>query len=389
MLAPGEAIGTNLYISGKSWEESGTLPWLYGPPFSHHEQDDINFQITCQPIQGALAIDQCMPGKYFVRGVPAVNRYDATIDWSESDVNSGRVNFELANQTTSYTGVGDEPVSQYYDMGSALRYSLPGADSPLTVRAFSAPGVEIDGSPQRRDLVGVLAPIWSESFSSEQTGVCGLPGSRSQLKYLFEAQYPEEPFSGQVTPPDWVPYFGGKPIGLLPTQATLNAEAYPTGKGSVKLTGTSGLALAGEDLQATVSGQGDLSIREGEGIHLDAASVQLEVKGAISAETPVVDLLCKAATAGTCKLREFESYPVIGGAVKAFNQAAMAKASLDPTLQGSAAFKSVGDKLEWTQSELGASIEGTIALDAAFFNDQLVAKGYGSVFGKAVYFTFR
>lgn len=387
VLDPGISIGVTLYNNGAYWQEiaiSYGYP-SYNPPFSHQIHDNINFQITCQPIQGALSTAECIPGKYFVMDVPVVNRYDATIDWSETGVNSGQVRFDLGSQTTSYSGVGNEPVSQYYDMGSALRYSLLGADSPLTVRAFSGPGVEIDGSPQDRKLVGVIAPIWSNNFSAEQTGNCSIPGSHSQLKYLFEAKYPEEPFSGQVTPPDWVPYFGGKPTGIMATQATLNLEAYPTGQGSVVLTGKSGLAVAGEELKATISGQGDVSIHEGEGIHLDTASVQLEVAGAISAEMPLVDLLCKATTAGTCKLRDFEGYPVIGNAVRAMNQAAIAKASLEPTLRGSAEFKSVGEGLEWNHSEFDTSILGTIALDAAFFNDQLVAKGYGTAFGRAVY----
>lgn len=374
------------YSGGYSLQEfagpNNAQPWT--PSFDHHIETTKDFVISCTPVTGTLRVRECILGLYFVAAVPVSNRYDAKVDWSSTEDVSGEVSFDLAGQTAVYP-ITDDPVSQSYNMGTALSYSLLGSDSPLTVRAFTNSGTELDNSPQIKPLVGLIAPIWLQGFDVQQIGSCAGPGSVSQVTYLFKSSFPEEPLEGQVTPPDWLPYLGGEPLGLQPTQANLNLEFQPAGDGSAKLDGMSGFAVAGQALDVSIAGTGDFIATEGEGLHINSASLELDGTGVINSEEPLVDLVCKATTAGTCPLRALESKPVIGKAVAAFNEAAVVKATVEGGINTTAHFASNGNDLDWNQGTITPHIKERIALVSSLFDDAITGEVYGGGSGSATY----
>lgn len=186
-LVAGQTFGP---IVLASWGTSHKAPPGSAPISNYYRQDNFyeestqDFVVTCQVIEsGPLVVQPCIEGAYFIKDIPVRNRYDAETDWSDSGTN-GTVRFNLNGMSTVYSATPDT-VSQFYDMGSDLNYSLTGTNTPLTVRALNNAGIDIANSPQTRKLVGVTAPTWLEGFRYSQSGSCETSGSKSILKYEF------------------------------------------------------------------------------------------------------------------------------------------------------------------------------------------------------------
>jgi len=333
---------------------------------------DLMVELT---VSDQIRIETCILGKYFIQGVNVENRYDAFVP----DM-SRQVIFRL-NGDDTIVDVSNNPVSTFYDMGEDLIYSIPGVTNLLSARAVDQNGNESE--PAEIDLVGIGWPQWLFfAPDHEQTGDCRT--GTSELTYIWKRQYPEEPFQGQITPPDWVPFLGGSPLGIKDTQATLDIEAKPVGTGSVKVTGESGFEVADQEINGEATGQGDVSISEDAGIQLDAATLALEINGKVEGERPVVDIICKSFTAGTCPLKEAEDWLIIGDLIKLFNEVAIAKATIEPTLAGAADFESNAAELVWKNSTIDTNLKLTLALILTVIED-ISAEIYGGGEPKATY----
>ena len=309
---------------------------------------------------GRLDVSSSIAGQYYVQGASFDNGYDAFA----ANVDADQVTFDL-NGSIVASPLVDQQASVSYGIGSDFNYSTTGITNTLAVtviennRSVSAP----QDFQETLTLIGITPPSWLPNdfeVVHENEG--------ATLKYIWERQYPDPAFEGLVTPPQWVPFVGGSPLGIQETQASMNLEVTSVGTGKAIITGTTGFDIAEQEIGGTISGEGLASIQQGEGIQLDQADFTLNISGKLEKEAMLVDVLCRAVTAGTCPLRDAEQWPVVGNVIKQLNNSATLKGELAPSLGGTAEFKSENGDLTWQESELSAGLKTKITLAIQLFN---------------------
>ena len=259
---------------------------------------------TPQPGQPRISrLRSCFVGPFYFFGPSLPNRYDAFVDWQ------GRtpafVDFAL-NGATAREPASGNPVSHAYDMGSDLRYGLLGARNEVSAQPIAVDGAT--SSPHALYPVGLFFPLWIPV----QPAVINPGCVDGKATYKMELAFPEPPFEGNVTPPGWFPFIGGSPFGVCETQASLELEASTDGTAAAELSGQTGFDAAGDAVIGRAYGGGEGDIREGQGFRLTDVLFGLELLGKITAERPLLDVICKASTGGICPLKEAENLPVVG-----------------------------------------------------------------------------
>ncbi|RMD68099.1 MAG: hypothetical protein D6819_10175, partial [Gammaproteobacteria bacterium] len=317
-------------------------------------------------------VQSCFEGAFYPRGVDSLNRFKAYVDWQGTS--PSRVDFDL-NGATSTENASSWGAYHDYNMGQELNYGLLGARNTLQVTARSTDGKT--SPPYTYHLVGINPPPWIGAKPPVGFAPACLDGGGSVLKFRWKLEYPEPPFEGQVTPPSWFPFIGGQPFGVRETQAGLEVEASSAGDGSAKLSGQTGFDAAGKGVTGQVYGQGDVAIREGEGLRLTGATLGLELNDKIEITRPVLDIICKAFTGGICPLKEAENLFLVGHVIRWFNQRAEVKASIKPGLKAEAHFSSTSSGWRWERLTGGAKVRLTLSLILNAIKDLLTAEVYG------------
>ena len=309
-------------------------------------------------------IQPCFRGPFYPRGLPVLNRYRAYVDWRATTPAS--VEFTLNGSTrpgtlTSYGAYAD------YNMGQDLRYGFLWARNTLEVTARNAEG--ITSSPYGISIIGINPPRWlGERPPMSLTPHCQ-DGWDAVLRFWWDWVFPEPPFGGRVTPPSWFPYLGGKPFGIKDTQAALRVEAASDGTGLARLSGQTGFELAGQEVAGRAFGQGDVAIREEEGLQLTGASMGIEISGTVKKSIGVVDLIPA--------LRAAENGPIVGPVIRWFNERAMMEGKLSPAVGLTARFRSTQEGWKWEGLTGMARVRATLALILNVISNKLTAEAYG------------
>lgn len=356
--------------------------------------DATDKHFRAQPIPGATdppplpetgkpwikELRSCYTGPFFVAGPSVDNRYDAFVDWQGLTPNYA--DFTLNGNTSQTTAPGnpDDPVSQTYNMGSDLNYGLLGTRNGLKVQAVAQENNETT-KPASLYPIGVGLPIWLPI----QPAILNPDCIETEVKYRWDESYPDPPFceggSCQFTPPNTIPFIGGKSFGIPPTQAGMEIELSSKGTGSAELFGKAGFEIADKEAEGKIFGKGTGHIQQDEGIVLDQASFGLGITGpeVKSPKWPLVDVICDAAAGGICPLKEAETIPLVGSIIKKFNEKAYAQATAEPGLELAFNFHNKADNsgLEWENGEGTGKVKLVLTIIIDILKNKLSAEGYG------------
>lgn len=329
---------------------------------------------TLQPGQPVVQrVQPCFAGAYWLQGAHIDNRFTAFVDWRGRT--PGHVDFILNGELSHETPSGDT-ASHTYDMGSDLRYRLLGIRNELKAVATSAEGVTSE--PYVLSPIGFDLPAWTGRRPPVSLSVSCLESPSAVARFAHDLRYPDPPFEANVNnPPGWFPFIGGHPFGLRRTQAQLHLEATSDGTGLAKLSGQTGFDVSDTaGVTGQCYGQGKVSVGEGQGLNLTEATLGLGLSGEVKAQRPLVDVICKAFTSGSCPLKEAEGILGVGNTIKAINERAQVEAKVEPRVNAKASFHSTASGWQWDGLSGGGSAETTLALILELLG--VKAKAYGS-----------
>ncbi len=342
------------------------VPGSANPPGSNDEPPAID---PDKPY--VTGVTPCISGPYYFPTIGALdNTFSAAINWQSLTPQSAT--FKLHDVDSVETASGDT-VSHTYSMTNDFGFNPFNPLRTLTVTARAANGAVSD--PFTFNAYTVNVPTWLPFSTITVTTPSFCQNKPEKLEATFV--FPNPAFEGKVTPPTWFPFIGGKPLGIKETQAGLKAEIQGSGEGSIGIFGQTGFEAGGATITGKLTGSGKVQISPENGMQLTGAAIEFELAGKIELAKPVVELICGAATAGACRLRDAEAWPIIGGLVKLINQTAQIKLTIEPALTLTANLRSEAGGLAWESGEGSLSLKLTLSLVFEFIKDQLTAEVYG------------
>ncbi len=317
-------------------------------------------------------VKPCIGGPFYLKPWLTLvsHRYEAQVDWRGSP--PSYVDFTL-NGARARESPDGETASHTYNLGQDLRFNLLGTRNTLEVQAVA--GNQAASSPYVLHPIGIDNPPWLPFSKMKQQIPLGCTGA--PMKATWDILYPNPSFSGEVKPPSWFPFIGGQSFGVKETQAGLKAEFAGDGEGTANLFGQTGFDAAGNVVTGKLFGEGEGTIRESRGIELDRASFGLELEGTIEAKRPLVDIICKTITGGTCPLKEAEGIPVVGAVIRWFNERAVAQAQIQPGLNLILNFYGDPSGLKWESGTGTGKVRLTLSLILQALKNYLTAETYG------------
>jgi len=315
-----------------------------------------------------ISLRPCIGGSlYFATGTAS---FRAIVDWR------GHAPGELV-----YTLAGREsrlPMSGPEASLTVVLDGLPSGPLPLTVHVEAA-GLSSHSLSLSDQIAIVEHPAWwpLSQRAVQVAATCqGAP-----LTTTCHVLYPPEMLDGRVQVPVLVPFLGGHPLGLAPTQAELHATVNSFGEASLQVSGGTGLAVGGQRIAGSIHGDGAFAL-DGNRLVLDRGNAGLVAAGQVAIEKPLIEIICGAATGLDCRLRDLESTPIVGSVVQVFNELAELEARFLPALDTDLAFgqSTAPDggpsALVWKGGggSMALGMELALALDMM---DQLGAEAYG------------
>ena len=279
-------------------------------------------------------------GDYFLSGLSVDNVYRAEVDWNGSayelppEVPYGKVVFDLNGNRVEENGL-EWGAEHSYNMGGDFMTSLAGGGNALRVKAVTNGGYE--SLEQTLQPMVFPVPGWITRFAMSGFEV---DLQASTVKYGRQVEYPDPHFEARYGVPSWVPYLGGANMGIIETYAAVGAEACSDGSGTVGLSGNTGAQLTEDKkVMGNIFGQGDVRLGPGYGLDLTEATFGLGIRGEISEEMGVADLVPA--------LRAAEDWWLVGRLVKWFNQRATVEAAIGPEVSIRTKFRDVNDELRF------------------------------------------
>jgi len=297
----------------------------------------------------------------FLAGTTLDNRFDVSVDWMGLP---GKVTFGIGYSFFDVIGDADG-ASHTFKMGDFTPSSTP------TVISILARNAEGQLSPARFENICVVPhPQWLTAAIAGGRYV-RYEISNGDAKARFSADYPTPHLAkdGPIDIPKDIPFIGGK-FGLTETFARLEGEVSSnSGRGSVTLSGQTGFTAGGQSLTGQVSGSGDIFLLCQDGLQVDSTTFRLNLTGNIKEEAGIADVVPQ--------LIALQRVPVIGGAVRWFNQRATLTGEIEPSLDFTAVFKqdAVGHlKFNDTTGKFGLNLKATLSAD--LIDDRLSATGW-------------
>jgi len=326
-------------------------------PSDKIKEANENNNIACKSLDGRPTIDD-VKSEYigtFLVGIPIMNRFDVFVDWGEGEPD--KVIFELNEKPpVEVPAISDSPsASHEYDMGFDIR--VWPEQNVLKITAINTDGGASDPFILSPKVVPI--PTWLGEYLGFE--VIEEP---HVIIYKKEVSFPEPPFKGIVTVPDWIPHVNGK-LGVKDTQAKVDAEAKTDGSGSVELSGQTGFAAMQQEVLGGVSGRGDIEL---DALHLIGATFKLFIQGVLKKEVGVIDAVPT--------LKSAEGWPVVGHIVKWFNKRATIEGKISPRVDLQANFKEVNEQLEFVEGTGSGTLPMLLTLTLEAY-ERLRASVYG------------
>ncbi len=312
------------------------------------------------------------PG-YFLANQSVPNLIKAWVDWNGALPGNGappygEVRFNLHGAQT--TVPGQEWGAEYtYDMGSDFQAAFACANNTLRARAvLIVQGVEFTSLDKTLQPTVFPFPGWVDWLETLGLGSFKTDLKEPLVEYTYGFTYPEDPFETTWTPPAWVPYLGGRKLGINDTQAAADALGRSDGAGSVGVQGQTSMDFAAFTSKGSLYGQGDARFKCGESLDLEQAKLGFKITIGKEFEMGLVDVVPG--------LRAAEQWPVVGRIIRWVNSLAQVKTSITPGVKVDTVFRDRDDQLKF-DSGMGRA---EIAAEATLSTE--VCEGLGaSAFG--------
>ncbi len=210
----------------------------------------------------------------FLQQVPVDDLYTADVEWNTTD--DGWVTWQLGEAPVETVGpTQQERVPKNVNVGAQ-----PLGRTTLTVRAENTLGKK--SQPQTTVVDVTRVP----EFAAPAASVSAIKiGGAAQYKRAIK--WPEPALEGTVQVWDWVPFFGGKKIGLTESQLVGEVEVLSTSEGTLKGFGQTGFEAAGGKVVGTLGGKGK-GVLDKTGWSVPEASVEFSIGGKIEKEEPLL-----------------------------------------------------------------------------------------------------
>ena len=179
------------------------------------------------------------------------------------------------------------------------------------------------------------------------------------VQYRCSFKWPEPAFEGRKTVPNFVPFFGGKPVGIKETQVGVDLEVKSTSEGSVKAGGQSGFEAMGGAIVIAVNVKGDVKL-DPSGVSIPQGALEFTIGGKLTKEESLFKLVPQlAATIEALRL-------ISPDAAQEVEQSAKAIAEVE--LKGSPTFnfkRNQAGEVDWTSVDgvVALGIKGTIQIE--------------------------
>jgi len=321
---------------------------------------DVRPRIQVQP-------ELDLAGSYFLAGASINNRIRVAVDWN-GDLSGngapGNVYFNLNGTQVEQAGQA-WGATHTYDMGSDFESNYLCANNTLRIFATAPTGI--------RSLDTVLqptvfpAPAWWEWLKTSLGG--GFYDFSGQaypplVKYTHDYRYPVEPFVANWNVPGWVPYLGGKPMGILQSQASSFTTSWSNGAGQSKNNGQTGFQVGGMGIMGQIYGSGETQFVCGQSLTLNRADINLKITGLIEKEQGLADLVPG--------LKAAENWAVVGRYVKWLNRVALVKGRLMPGVNIKTSYETRAGELQFNPSEGTAFVATQAVLEITPFKDLMM-----------------
>lgn len=342
------------------------------------QEEMARFQTaSCRPeieIKPTYTLD---PG-YFLNREHLLNRIKVDVDWNgpayetpDTSAPYGTVTFDLNGKPEEKDGAiwGAEHT---YDMGTDFNAELSCANNTLTIWATQHSS---DGGYE--SLKTAVQPTVFPFPGWVEWAITNLPGSDASFKaepkapivaYSYNFKYPEPAFEASWEPPDWIPYLGGRPLGIQETQTEAEAEGQSDGAGAVGVTGKTGLDLGVLTSEGKLWGKGDVQFVCGESLAFQRAEMGFSINATVEQEAGLTDVIPAAKAA--------ERWPVVGRIVRWVNSIATLKGTFTPGVEITTEFVEENHELVYRSGQGTGSIEGKATL-ATEVCEGLTAEAYG------------
>ena len=300
---------------------------------------DVSLSVSEPPT--IESFKSCRSGQYIIGDVRQDYEFRAQVDW-KGNAPAG-LSFEVENSQgwTSLAGMDQQPdANGDYIVTINLQQALNAGDGTLTLEAVSGGPVS---EPISRTYRVIDVPDWLSALSLVPTTVGDC--SEGTAKFTASLTYPDPPATLFITPPSFFPFVGGSEFGIASTQFAGAIEADSGGGGMAQFSGQTGFKVAGQDVMGQISGQGSMEIAEGDDfLTLKSAAAQVQIAGSIKAEAGAFDVVCKAATGGSCPLLETaKSNILLKNTVDSINAVASVSAEFQPSVGLGMHFNNTGN----------------------------------------------
>ena len=330
---------------------------------------------SCRPALEVQPEYGVAPG-YFLNHLTVDNRFKALVDWNgpayetpDTAAPFGDVLFNLNGGESQVIGA-QWGAERAYNMGSDFQASLQCANNTLRVQAvYPAPN-----GRTYRSLDTTLQPtVFTFPGWVDWLETLGLGSFKTTLKapiveYAYQFTYPAEPFAANWTPPAWVPYIGGHRLGIIETQAGVQALGRSNGVGQGRVTGQTGLDLGMMQLVGSLYGQGDVALTCGRSLDLKQAELGFTVRNTAEVSIGLADLFPP--------LRAAEKWPVVGRIIRWVNSVAQVKSTMTPELNIVTRFAPQDGQLKFVDGTGRYSFDQRLTLATEICED-LNAEVYG------------
>ncbi len=149
-----------------------------------------------------------------------------------------------------------------------------------------------------------------------------------------------------------------------------------SGQFSLKGGGGTGFEIAGQSVGISAYAGGSGNILPNAGLE-STSEFGLTGEGKISADEPAIDVICKAFSAGLCDLETAESLPVIGKAIRWFNNRARVEIALEPSIDLKLNFTADEDDVTWDSGTALLKTKATISMVFNAIENVLEVNAYG------------
>jgi hypothetical protein len=326
-------------------------------------------------ITGVQPLFPLVPGYYLDR-TDLENPIRVQVDWNgdlpgAGSAPYGSVAFDLNGAQVQKAG-HSWGAEHTYNMGQDFLSSFACANNTLRMWAE----IPVSGGVFR-SLEATLQPTVFPFPQWVEWAILNIPGAAAEfttqiqhprVQYDYRFKYPDPAFEAKWTPPEWLPYVGGKELGIVETQAEALASGRNDGIGRAGVGGKTGLNLAAVTASGTLWGGGTARFKCGASLDLERVALGFSINVAVEKEAGIVDVVPAVKAA--------ENVAVVGRLIKWVNRRLMVKATFAPEIAIQTEFVNQDDALVFDSGEGTGSLDAKVALELEVIEDLK-----GSVYG--------